>query len=466
MTYYKIINFDENDNTIDHNLIFDEFKDMIDHEHENGYNYVPGLNIFVGNFNIAGDYNGFCFCSIDNIFDFSGNDKYSKNGLYLKSVKLPTENENFKIRYDDNSKKYYANMIILGKQLDLSDISTIKKLISEGANIHVNDDYFLRWTCQKGYLPIVKLLVELGANMNACDGLPLINSCEYGHLEIIKYLVENGADLGTDNLNENDDSALDLCCMNGHLEIIKYLAENGMDIHVDDDGALFMACSFKHLNIVKYLVENGADINNRYQLESICSCADLNTIKYLVESGVDFNDYGYLATCCKRGDLEIVKYLVEAAAGEHIDKVLLDTCARGFCDIVKYLVESAANISDNNDALLVASEYGRVDVVKYLIEQKIDVCGNNNYVLKASANNGRIYDNNLSFQSVIYFNKWSSFLKNKSQFYFEIIKLLVEAGADVNADNGYALRISSEKKRDDVVKYLIEQGADTNVKKN
>ena len=41
----------------------------------------------------------------------------------------------------------------------------------------------------------------------------------------------------------------------------------------------------------------------------------------------------------------------------------------------------------------------------------------------------------------------------------EVIKYLLENGANIHADNDYALRISAEMGYLEVVKYLIEKGA-------
>ena len=42
----------------------------------------------------------------------------------------------------------------------------------------------------------------------------------------------------------------------------------------------------------------------------------------------------------------------------------------------------------------------------------------------------------------------------------EIIKYLVEKGADIHFNNDYALRLASSYGKLDVIKYLVEQGAD------
>lgn len=77
-------------------------------------------------------------------------------------------------------------------------------------------------------------------------------------------------------------------------------------------------------------------------------------------------------------------------------------------------------------------EWKNVEVMKYLIKHGADVHADNDYAIRYSAING----------------------------YLEVVKYLIEHGADVHADNDFALRCSVEMGNLEVVKYLLEQGAD------
>ena len=46
-------------------------------------------------------------------------------------------------------------------------LDIIKYLIKQGANIHTNDDFALRYNASKGHLNIVKYLIKNGANIHA-----------------------------------------------------------------------------------------------------------------------------------------------------------------------------------------------------------------------------------------------------------------------------------------------------------
>jgi ankyrin repeat protein len=50
-----------------------------------------------------------------------------------------------------------------------SNLNQVKRLLSEGADVHIENDRALRIACSFGDFKIVKLLVEHGANINVVD---------------------------------------------------------------------------------------------------------------------------------------------------------------------------------------------------------------------------------------------------------------------------------------------------------
>jgi ankyrin repeat protein len=74
---------------------------------------------------------------------------------------------------------------------------------------------------------------------------------------------------------------------------------------------------------------------------------------------------------------------------------------------------------------------GNIEVVKHLVELGADIHSDDNSVLRYS-----VYNNHL-----------------------EVVKYLVEQGADIHAGNNISLRVSAYKGYLEIVKYLVEQGA-------
>ncbi len=170
--------------------------------------------------------------------------------------------------------------------------------LKNGANIHDQSDYALRWASYYGHIEIFKYLVELkpdGANIHAYDDAALRWASEEGHLDIVKYLVDlkpDGANIHTQN-----DYALRWASFYGHLGVVKYLVElkpDGANIHAQDDYALRLASYNGYLDIVKYLVglkPDGANIhaNDDFALRSANHNGHIEIVKYLISSGADIH---------------------------------------------------------------------------------------------------------------------------------------------------------------------------------
>lgn len=140
-----------------------------------------------------------------------------------------------------NSNKYLKSGSTKGR-LDHVIIS-----LSEGADVHFDNDYSIIWASLNNHLDIVKYLFKNGANIHAHYDGALRWSSREGYLDVVKYLVENGADIHTYN-----DEAIIWASYYGRIEVVKYLVENGADIHTDNDAALKWAIENDHTEIISY----------------------------------------------------------------------------------------------------------------------------------------------------------------------------------------------------------------------
>ena len=164
-------------------------------------------------------------------------------------------------------------------------LEVVKFLINNGADIHVDNEYILRYSAQTGHTEIVKYLIENGANIHIDDDYALRCSALYSHLEIVRYLVENGA-----NIHAVGDCALRWSAMKGHFEIVKYLVENGAN---NIDNALSSSIENNddtlrtgHLEVIKYLIKNGANIfiENKYIFRNYSEYKHLYHIKNIIKN--------------------------------------------------------------------------------------------------------------------------------------------------------------------------------------
>jgi ankyrin repeat protein len=144
---------------------------------------------------------------------------------------------------------------------------------------------------------------------------------------------------------------------------------------------------------------------------------------------------------CLKGDFDKVKRLL--CEGADKEDGLYWACSCGNLNLVKYFVKIGANPCPpanyyNDYPLGAAFEKGHFEVVKFLVEKGAEV---------------KVYWD-LPFRTAA--------LKG----YLEIVKYFVEKGADVNIDDDYAICAASVRGHLDVVKFLVQKGADVKAKNN
>ena len=134
----------------------------------------------------------------------------------------------------------------------------------------------------------------------------------------------------------------------------------------------------------------------------------------------------------EENDLEFLKRIEKLGANIHYNNeaTLGIFGYNGNMEAVKYLVE---NCDANIDlAFVQCAQGGHLDIVRYLVERGADY---------------RIYND-------------SAFCMSAQDGHLEVVKYLHELGAEIHAQGEYALAFSALCGRMDVVKYLIEHGAD------
>jgi len=187
------------------------YKILNEDECHHGMQYKNGLNTDVLPFNPSGscEPGGIYFSDVENILEFAG------YGPWIREVTLPEGEEVYK---DPVGNKYKAHSVILGKRRRWATKTIIKKLISEGANIHACDDYALRWAAQCGHTDTVELLLQNGANIHTYEDWALCCAARYGHTATVEMLLQNGA-----NIHADDDYALRWAALCGYTATVEML---------------------------------------------------------------------------------------------------------------------------------------------------------------------------------------------------------------------------------------------------
>lgn len=213
--------------------------------------------------------------------------------------------------------------------------------------------------------------------------------------------------------------------------------------------------------IIKLLLDAGADINKEkdpfLRLKMAVGTNNIQVVKTSLAGLSEATKKGYaqgvLRLAVTYGYTEIVKMLLEAGAdinGTYSGwSLLMDASSEGHTDTVEFLLKAGADVNqmkdDDKNALLLALENQHPDTAKVLL----------NYGASHKTLEGHIFTRT----PLVFAAEFG---------YMEIVKFLLDAGADVNAVNGdsssstTALIAAAGNGHSEVVELLIENGADLN----
>lgn len=282
----------------------------------------------------------------------------------------------------------------------------------------------------------IKSLIEQGADVNAVDenGWTALNyACgEYdldklgnGNLKLARFLIFKGADVNAKDKDGSD--ALTNAAVNGNIEIAKLLIKHGAKVNNKDRIGItpLIATQFAisenqngALQIAKLLIENYADVDIRDN-------SGRTALDYQKEKQEQYKNK------------EMIQLLKDTSTNnlfESIQGYSLYKDEEGIDLIVEHIKESLANGAD-------------INCVKDCQEEYIDE-ENEFYGTK------QLYGYDIESATPLILA-----VSNRD---YDLSKLLIENGADVNIRNKEgetALHIAEKKEEKEIVKLLIEHGA-------
>jgi ankyrin repeat protein len=338
----------------------------------------------------------------------------------------------------------------------------------------------------KGENDIARCLVEHGADVNAeynfagIRAVPLFAAVWQNNIEIIQYLIEHMANVNAVRRFNRSDNATILhdAILIGNMSMIRYLVEQGANVNAisiyfgNPCSVLCTAIMRGNIDIVCYLIEHGADVNTTCDkpspLELAITLNDIAVVKCLVEHGAHTNlpnnSECYALDIARNKEIrtylrskgakskeeendEAAYYGPEGSIDKQtrlnysLNKAIHNAVKSGDLTNVNHLIAAGADINakcivDNYEEtpLDLAIIYNDVTLAQYLIEHGANV--------NALTSFG-----------------WPCLHDAIILGHLEVLKTLVQAGADINLPNSCGLLALDKAEKKEMREYLISKGA-------
>jgi len=289
----------------------DYYKILNRHECHHGLQYNTGLNIDPIVFNPSGD------CKPGGIY-FSREDilAFLNYGPWIRKVTFPEGAQIYENL--EKPKKWKADKIILGEREEIT-IEVIKRLINEGADPTVDNNYPLRYAALNGYINIVKLLIPV-SDGKASNNIALKYAAYNGHVEIVKLLIP------VSNPKANNSEALRYAAEYGHTEVVKLLIPVS-DPKANNSIALRWAARNNRIEIVKLLIPvSDPKTCNSEALRNAAENGHIEIVKLLIPVSDPKADNSIaLRRAIYDGHIEVVKLLIPVSK---INDDLINYCKK------------------------------------------------------------------------------------------------------------------------------------------
>ena len=287
-----------------------------------------------------------------------------------------------------------------------------------------------------------KTEINIGDVTHYANSTPLMIASSYGHYDIAKALIDNGALV---NLRAGDGfNALMEAVRTGNIEIAKLLIEHNSDINIknkDGKNMIMIACEKGNEEMFNILIENNADINEKSSwgasaLIYASEKGNINIMQYLIDNGIDVNgkaddngDTPLLWAVTGQNPYEASKLLIENGANVNATNyggvAPATILAASTPKVVKLLKDNGADLDtkflDYYPPIAIAAGAGNLEIVKALVENGADV----NY-----------YPNDINYTAIFH---------AIDQHNYEVAEYLFKNGVDLNIkmkpDNDYGRSI-------------------------
>lgn len=338
--------------------------------------------------------------------------------------------------------------------------------------------------------PLLELLLAAGADVNARDRsgqTPLMVASWRKHPTAALRLVAAGADVNA--LDDRGDTALVYACMHEQAEIVAALLDADADptvVSKTKHTALYYAASNANEALTRRLFElfvAGAARDAKLDFVVAVTRSDVDAVRRALEAGASpkttdpFLKWPALMWAALLGDRETVLVLVEAGAPVDVKKDRLtplrllwsrDDRATAL-DLVRAGADPNTTTRDGYTSLLSsAAQAGDADAVRGLLERGARADSAALYAAAAAGNaeivrtlvgaGARVNAKDLLDRTPL--------VRALESGFFDVARLLIEAGAPANGKAGYVPLLSWAVAtwRDEAFDLLLEHGSNPNLK--
>jgi ankyrin repeat protein len=312
------------------------------------------------------------------------------------------------------------------------DAAAVKALLKQGADVNAAQGdgmTALHWAASRGDAAMAQMLLSAGANIRATTRLgaitPLHLASQAGHAPVVSALLAAGAD--ANGATSTGATALMLAARGGSTDTVMRLIENGADPNRKEAAfgqtALMIAAGLDRADVVKTLLARGAD------WKTASSVADLRSLTTVIDDGTGRPQQQQAAG----GVAGVTRgYRYNELIGTQGGLTALHFAARqGSAAAARALVDAGADPNlvspgDLASPLLTAVINGHFDLAAMLVEKGADPNR------ASDAGVAPLYAVvNVQWAPIAAYPQPRAHLQ-QSRTYLDMLKLLLEKGADPN----------------------------------
>lgn len=337
-----------------------------------------------------------------------------------------------------------------------NNLQMVKMLMASGWSIG-NLDNAVNIACLHGHLEIFNYFnKEEGHNIVHYNPKPLYNAIQSGKLAMVKCVLDCTIFIPSD--------ALWVAASVGNFEIFQHLfdasSENPKQAEMLQRG-LCRAAEKGHVKIVKFFLDlNTIPIPHGVFHDSI-SNGHINVVQLFLAAGIDLND----DTMCLTYAVDhpsILQLLLQHGVNTLIDEAFLEAAKKGILESMTLLLENGAVVEylgGTKGALFYAALNGHTKCVLCLLKAGLTVNLDASLVAAVANEHFQVVKDLLQFGANVNSRNTETLCLATSNGSLEMVRLLLSFGANIHAQNNKPLEFASEYDQMDMLILLLKENA-------